>query len=300
MSNNPVSPVKVYLSQIGKESARISIYGLNYCVSIMSDSECKDALEFDWSKVSYQDTAKVRADIVNKYAPATCHRTLSSLRSVLEQCWLLGLMDADTYQRAIRLAPIIGTSLPAGRMLEKSELHALIDDCAFDTSIKGVRDLALISVMYSMGLRRAEATNLLYENYSRSDSSFIIDGKRNKKARGYLLEDAVIALERWIEIRGEEKGVVFYHVDFWDNIFRHKLSPHAIYYILKKRAERAGIKTFSPHDLRRTFISDLLVAKVDVFTVAKMARHTNIATTARYDRRNEENTKLDAMKVLSL
>lgn len=50
----------------------------------------------------------------------------------------------------------------------------------------------------------------------------------------------------------------------------------------------AGVKPFTPHDLRRTFVSRLLDSGVDIAIVAKMAGHSNIQTTARYDRRPEE------------
>jgi site-specific recombinase XerD len=61
--------------------------------------------------------------------------------------------------------------------------------------------------------------------------------------------------------------------------------------MLNKRAQQAGIKNFSPQDLRRTFIAHLLDAGADIATVSKMAGHANIQTTARYDHRPEEARK---------
>ena len=66
------------------------------------------------------------------------------------------------------------------------------------------------------------------------------------------------------------------------------MTAQAIYNMLGKRAQESGIKNFSPHDLRRTFISHLLDAGADIATVSRMAGHANVQTTARYDRRPEE------------
>lgn len=70
-------------------------------------------------------------------------------------------------------------------------------------------------------------------------------------------------------------------------LLARRLTDKAVTWILSVRAAQASVATFSPHDLRRTFISTLLAAGADLATVAELAGHANIATTARYDRRGE-------------
>jgi len=66
------------------------------------------------------------------------------------------------------------------------------------------------------------------------------------------------------------------------------MTDQAILYILRMRVGQAGVAPFTPHDLRRSFISHLLDCGADISTVQRMAGHANVTTTARYDRRGEE------------
>jgi integrase len=242
----------------------------------------------------------VRGRLLDGYAPATANRILSALRGVLEQTWLLGQMSAEDYHRAARLAPVIGETLPAGRELLPEEIASLIQNCIEDPSPIGIRDAAIISVLFGAGLRREEITKLDMDDYDPENVSLVIRGKRSKQRIAYLGDGAVAVLIKWLEVRGKGTGPLFVSVKR-GGILQHgrRLSPHSIYYLLKIRAKKAGVKPFTPHDLRRTFVSRLLDAGVDIAIVAKMAGHSNIQTTARYDRRPEE-AKQRAAKLLQI
>lgn len=69
------------------------------------------------------------------------------------------------------------------------------------------------------------------------------------------------------------------------------MTDQAVLLLLRRRATQAKIAAFTPHDPRQSFISDLLDAGADMVTVQKLAGHSNVQTTARYDRRGEEAKK---------
>lgn len=77
------------------------------------------------------------------------------------------------------------------------------------------------------------------------------------------------------------------------------LTAQTVYDVLARRADQAGVKKFSPHDLRRTFAGDLLDAGADIVTVQKLMGHANANTTAGYDRRGPK-AKRDAVNKLNV
>jgi integrase len=96
------------------------------------------------------------------------------------------------------------------------------------------------------------------------------------------------ALADWLAERGDGPGPLFCPVNKAGKIEVRRMTAQAVWNLLQKRATEGGVRAFSPHDLRRMFVSDLLDASADIATVAKMAGHANVQTTARYDRRPED------------
>lgn len=277
-----------------------------------------DINSLNWGALRSQHTAAIRAKIARVYKPATANKILSALRRTLKQAWLLGQMTAEEYSRAIELEPVTGETLPAGRELSQGEILALMNACQDDHTPAGTRDAAIIGLMYAAGLRRDEVVRLGVSDLDAETGMLIIQGKRNKQRTAYITNGAADALHDWIATRGSQAGALFVEVNKGGKVLIEResmvvkpfkkiggvdvpnkkagqtiyrggaLSSQAVYNMLYKRAEQAGVKNFSPHDLRRTFISHLLDNGADIATVSKMAGHANIQTTARYDRRPEE------------
>lgn len=279
------NPAAVYIASLpAKTGQRTQAQALRVIASILGGT--LDTL--NWSALRYQHTAAIRSRLIQSYAPATANKILSALRQTLKQAWLLGQMTAEEYGRAVELDPVTGETLPAGRELSTGEIRTLLDTCRSDTNtMAGSRDAAIIALMYTAGPRRDEVVNLNLADYDPTTGKLIITGKRNKQRTTYIINGAAKALDEWISIRGSAPGAIFVDLKY-GRLGTQTLSPQAIYDMLARRATEAGIRNFSPHDLRRTFISHLLDAGADISTVSKMAGHSNVKTTARYDRRPEE------------
>jgi site-specific recombinase XerD len=121
-------------------------------------------------------------------------------------------MFAEDYHRAARLSPVIGETLPAGRELLADEIASLIQNCIEDGSPIGIRDAAIISILFGAGLRREEITKLNLEDYNPDGAKFVIRGKRSKQRFAYLGDGALAALMTWLEHRGEDAGPLLRHV----------------------------------------------------------------------------------------
>ena len=197
-------------------------------------------------------------------------------------------MGAEEYRRAVDLRPIRGSTLPKGRALAASELRALFRACAGDPTPAGRRDAALLAVLYGGGLRRSEAAALDVGDVDAVSGALTVrSGKGRKARRVYLTAEASALVEAWLAVRGHGPGPLFLPINKAGRLSPRRLSGQAVLAILARRAAAAGVAAFSPHDLRRTFISDLLDRGADIATVQQLSGHANVATTARYDRRGE-------------
>lgn len=290
-------PAAVYIMSLAPGSRRTMKEALDTIAGILTSGR-DDAVSLDWTGLRYQHTAAVREELAAKYAPATANKMLSALRGVLKESWRLGLMSAEDYQRAADLKAVKGEKLPRGRALSHGEVRALFEACAKDASPAGARDAALLAVLYGAGVRRSEAAALKLEDFNQESGAIVIHaGKGRKDRMVYATNGSREALIAWLRVRGDVPGALFCPVNKGGRITIRPMTDQSIFYVLKKRGDEAGVTSFSPHDMRRTFISELLDAGADISTVQQLAGHANVTTTQRYDRRGEA-TKRKAAELL--
>lgn len=275
-------PAAVYLAGLSTGSRRTMRGALDTIAQIITGDDQATLLNVPWHRLRFQHTQAVRSVLTERYTHSTANRMLSALRGVLKAAWKLGLMPAEDYHKAASVERVRGETVPAGRALTGGELAGLLDTCELEPL--GIRDAAILSLLYGCGLRRAELVGLQYGEYNKEESELVIRGKGNKQ-RAVPVGNAVPALADWLTIRGEEAGPLFWGLG--NRNHRGRLTDQAIYNMLRKRAKAAGVTHLSPHDFRRTFVGDLLDAGADIVTVQKMAGHANPATTSRYDRRGQ-------------
>ena len=284
-------PAAVYLASLGAGSRRTMEQALNAIANIITANTC-DALTLDWAKLRYKHTAAVRVILMEKYAPATANKMLSALRRVLKETVRLELMDANDFARAVDIPCIKSGRELKGRCLSEGEIDALMQVCFADPTPIGYRDAALIAIL------RGAVVNLNLSDF-KAGSLKILSGKGGKDRTVYLPDGAVTVVKDWLKVRGAEAGALFCHINKAGVVTLRQLSSQAVLLILEKRGKEAGVSEFSPHDFRRTFISDLLDSGVDIVTVQKLVGHATTDQTARYDRRGEE-TKRQAVQFLSI
>lgn len=287
------NPARVYIASLDSERSRVT---MESALSAIAAIVGMDIDTCPWGSFRFQHTAAMRTYLVNHCGAPTANQRLSALRGTLKAARRLGYMSADDYQSAVDLEPVKAETpdAAAGRALTMGEIMALVGSCA-DGTKAGARDAAILAVAYSCGLRRAEIVGMDLAHYA--DGVLTVTGKRNKTRTIPIQNGARAALEDWLSIRGNDAGPLFWHVKKGGTPVNRRLTAQAVYKIMAERATAAGVKNFSPHDMRRTFAGDLLDAGADIVTVQKMMGHASVTTTGRYDRRGER-AKQDAAKKL--
>ena len=263
----------------------------------------EDLRKVPWENLRYEHVLQIREylqTVANK-SYASVNATLSAIRAVAEACFNLERMTADDFGRIRNVKMIRGSRDLAGREIMIGEIEALVRVCQAHESPAGIRDIVIIGLLYICGLRRAEVASLNVESYDADEQLIKVIGKGNKERMVFPDSGTRDAIADWLDVRGHFDGPLLLAI-LKNGQIRYdngRMSDQAVYDVTKRRAKQAGVKACSPHDFRRSFVTQLLRKDKDLLTVQRLAGHANPATTQRYDRRPMETDRL-ATEVLHL
>jgi integrase/recombinase XerD len=222
-------------------------------------------------------SAMVRSKLAG-YAPTTIQRKLSALRSAI------GFISRRRGEGPSKLPSTGGFRKPKTlpKALSLTEMEALCSSPNLSEPV-GLRDHAMIELLFGAGLRVSELVGLRLEDYSESESVLRIFGKREKVRLVPLPVQTHNCLRDYLKgARGKLTGL-----DSGSYVFLNhrgnRLSRSGVFRILRGHAKNAGIeKDIGPHTLRHTYAVHLVKNGADLRSVQELLGHASIATTEVY------------------
>jgi integrase/recombinase XerD len=174
--------------------------------------------------------------------------------------------------------PNKGRKYPA-EVLTTAEMAAVIGGCS-PKAPTGIRNRALITLLYRSGLRVSEALALRPGDVSLTAHTVrVLHGKGDKATTRGFHPSATDALARWLDTRRQLGG----RGPLFCTLAGGPLSGQYVRNLLHRLGSRAGIdKRVHPHGLRHTFADELRRAGVDVVVISKLLGHSSVAVTSRY------------------
>lgn len=292
MTESIRNPLTLYLTRLAPSSQLTMRYVLQDAADRLGfeDANLED---IDWHHLQPEHViALVAALREDGYAPNTSSLYVNAVRGVMNEAWRMSLISQEHLlkMRTVKATP--GSRLSQGRNLRRTLIREMMDVCAADPRPQGLRDAAVIGILYGSGMRKSESVNLDLAQVNFQERSLRVIGKGNKELVKYAPDWAFAKLTAWLDFRREQlkegeqdDSFLFNRIRRGSHITRERITKHAIYYIARQRGEQVGVQIM-PHDFRRSFITRV-IEEHDLSIAQKLAHHTNIQTTASYDVRED-------------
>ena len=228
---------------------------------------------------------------LNRYENDIRNESLSALTQAYHLIALRGFLKYLARRNIQSLDPSL-VDLPRAvkkqvTFLHYDEVEELLDAIPTDTE-SGLRDRAIIELLFSGGLRVSELINLNRDSINLDRREFIVRGKGKKDRPIFISQAAADRVRDYLAVRNDSLPALFLNnsrnqgtVDTSGNFRR--LTPRSVQRIIEKYARAAGItKHVTPHTLRHSFATDLLMNGADLRSVQALLGHANISTTQIY------------------
>jgi integrase/recombinase XerD len=213
-----------------------------------------------------------------QFSPRSTARSLSTLRRFYGFCLREKLLSDDPTR--FLDAPKLGRPLPDTLTEQDVEKLLAAPDVSMDL---GLRDRAMLEVLYATGLRVSELVGLQHTQVNLRQGVIRVTGKGNKERLVPMGDEAISWLTRYLQ----EARAAMLAGKLCDALFvtqRHAgMTRQAFWYLIKRYALQAGIRAaLSPHTLRHAFATHLLNHGADLRSVQMLLGHSNVSTTQIY------------------
>ena len=246
----------------------------SYCSEVRDFFEASGASPSEAGADAVMDYLAERSGKVSKRTQA---HILSSLRSFFDWMILEGERKDNPCDPVE--APKLGRYLPA--VLSEEEVTAILESVNLSDWM-GLRDRAILEVLYGCGLRVSEAVGLRISDVYMEEGFVRIIGKGDKQRIVPLGEEAADAIRNYLDARIDPSDTDSEDILFL-NRFGRSLSRVAMFNMIKAQALAAGIrKEISPHTFRHTFATHMIEHGADLRAVQEMLGHESILTTEIY------------------
>ncbi len=215
--------------------------------------------------------------------PASHRRKAAAIRAFYRFCYGEGIIEKDI--AGLLDLPRATRQLPD--TLDVAQVEALLDAPDGDQS-EGIRDRALLELLYACGLRISEALGLDLEDISLVEGSVRVIGKGDRERRLPVGDVAIAALERYLdEVRPGYLAKLERPLKRGGPLFvsrrGHRLARMSAWRVIRRAALRGGIRGHvTPHTLRHSFATHMLEGGADLRVVQELLGHASITTTQLY------------------
>jgi len=224
---------------------------------------------------------RLASDRGNELSKQTQNYHLIALRNFLKYCGKRGFetMAPDK----IELAKVTRKQVT---FLNQEEVERILKAINTD-ELAGLRDKALLELLFSSGLRVSELVSLNKEHINLKRREFTVRGKGQKDRPIFISNESAESLQKYLDRRADTLQALFIsasnnHKATTDGNYK-RLTARSVQRIVQKYALLAGItKHVSPHTLRHSFATDLLMNGADIRSVQTLLGHSNISTTQIY------------------
>lgn len=312
---SPENAAEKYLETLGSKTSVVTVRSkLNQFARFFHYAYYKQC---DWHLMRYDNVLSFIEHLKEKsrdgsLQTSTINAYLCAVKGVAQTAWNLNQISDHDLMRIKNIGQLRGCRKMAGRALTKEESREFLACCEGNTD-QAIRDRAILLLLLGCGLRRAEIAGIRIKDVFLEEARIRLIGKGNKERDVFLNTVVAEAVAQWVLVRkrvisdwnkrypwkkgNAGDGSDGYLFGKWTRHFGYlivdrPLNPWSVAEIVRKYKDEAkdkvaGLGDITTHDLRRTFATRLLDKGVDIATVKNLMGHSNISTTALYDRRGE-------------